>query len=187
MRDYDPTTGRYIQADPLGLVDGASVYGYARGNPGKYVDPRGEEAGVVIWGGAGSGGSSFGHASAYVDDRVYTFGPGCAPNVCEIDRDEYGEANSFRRGTEYKLDFNSMEEYLFEQCLRREAGEYGAFKNNCTDPIEKCLGDLSYPVGDSMFPSSLGKSLEELDRVVREKKELPQSRPADGWNAPWVK
>ena len=27
MRDYDPTTGRYIEADPLGLVDGASVYG----------------------------------------------------------------------------------------------------------------------------------------------------------------
>ncbi|HCQ64298.1 MAG TPA: hypothetical protein DIU07_03565 [Rhodobacteraceae bacterium] len=42
MRDYDPTTGRYIQADPLGLVDGASVYGYARQNPGRYVDPRGE-------------------------------------------------------------------------------------------------------------------------------------------------
>ena len=44
MRDYDPTTGRYIQADPLGLVDGASVYGYARQNPGRYVDPRGEES-----------------------------------------------------------------------------------------------------------------------------------------------
>ena len=29
MRDYDPTLGRYIQADPLGLVDGASVYNYA--------------------------------------------------------------------------------------------------------------------------------------------------------------
>jgi RHS repeat-associated protein len=43
MRDYDPTTGRYIQADPLGLVDGASVYGYAGQNPGRYVDPRGEE------------------------------------------------------------------------------------------------------------------------------------------------
>jgi len=35
MRDYDPTTGRYIQADPLGLVDGAS-------DPGRYIDPRGE-------------------------------------------------------------------------------------------------------------------------------------------------
>ena len=43
MRDYDPTTGRYLQADPLGLVDGASVYGYALGNPGRYVDPRGEQ------------------------------------------------------------------------------------------------------------------------------------------------
>ncbi len=42
MRDYDPTTGRYIQTDPLGLGDGASVYGYARQNPGRYVDPRGE-------------------------------------------------------------------------------------------------------------------------------------------------
>ena len=30
MRDYDPTTGRYVQADPLGLVDGASAGGYAR-------------------------------------------------------------------------------------------------------------------------------------------------------------
>tara|TARA_R110000751_G_scaffold158881_2_gene264558 strand:+ start:8559 stop:9146 length:588 start_codon:yes stop_codon:yes gene_type:complete len=44
MRDYDPTTGRYIQADPLGLVDGASVYGYALQNPGRYTDPRGEDS-----------------------------------------------------------------------------------------------------------------------------------------------
>ena len=43
MREYDPTTGRYLQADPLGLVDGASVYGYALQNPGRYVDPRGED------------------------------------------------------------------------------------------------------------------------------------------------
>lgn len=44
MRDYDPTTGRYMQADPLGLVDGASVYGYVLQNPGRYIDPRGEQS-----------------------------------------------------------------------------------------------------------------------------------------------
>jgi RHS repeat-associated protein len=44
MRDYDPTTGRYIEADPLGLIDGASVYGYAMQNPGRYTDPRGESS-----------------------------------------------------------------------------------------------------------------------------------------------
>jgi len=60
MRDYDPTTGRYMQADPLGLVDGASVYGYARQNPGRYVDPRGEFGipGAII-GGASSFGAQF--------------------------------------------------------------------------------------------------------------------------------
>jgi RHS repeat-associated protein len=43
MRDYDPTIGRYLQADPLGLVDGASVYGYALQSPLMLMlmDPRG--------------------------------------------------------------------------------------------------------------------------------------------------
>jgi hypothetical protein len=44
MRDYDPTTGRYLQGDPLGLVDGASVYGYALQSPERYTDPRGEQS-----------------------------------------------------------------------------------------------------------------------------------------------
>jgi RHS repeat-associated protein len=43
MRDYDPTTGRYLQADPLGLVDGASVYGYTLQNPVRLIDPWGEQ------------------------------------------------------------------------------------------------------------------------------------------------
>ncbi len=57
MRDYDPTTGRYLQADPLGLVDGAGVYGYARQNPGRYMDPRGEFGllGALIGGGVNFG------------------------------------------------------------------------------------------------------------------------------------
>ncbi|WP_208353075.1 RHS repeat domain-containing protein [Pseudaestuariivita rosea] len=55
MRDYDPTTGRYIQGDPLGLVDGASVYGYALQNPGRYIDPTGEAIPLMFWAGAAAG------------------------------------------------------------------------------------------------------------------------------------
>jgi RHS repeat-associated protein len=40
-RDYDPTTGRYVQADPIGLAGGANPYLYAEGNPVRYVDPKG--------------------------------------------------------------------------------------------------------------------------------------------------
>jgi RHS repeat-associated protein len=48
MRDYDPTTGRYLQADPLGLVDGASVYGYAGQSPMMNMDPTGQCFGPLI-------------------------------------------------------------------------------------------------------------------------------------------
>jgi RHS repeat-associated protein len=42
-RDYDPTTGRYIQADPLGLDGDANPYLYALGNPMSFIDPEGLE------------------------------------------------------------------------------------------------------------------------------------------------
>ncbi|MFA9230602.1 MAG: RHS repeat-associated core domain-containing protein [Microgenomates group bacterium] len=50
MRDYDPTTGRYLQADPLGLVDGASVYGYAMQSPIIYTDFTGLTVQILIGG-----------------------------------------------------------------------------------------------------------------------------------------
>jgi RHS repeat-associated protein len=50
MRDYDPTTGRYLEADPLGLVDGASVYGYVKQSPMRFTDPTGEAIPAVVWG-----------------------------------------------------------------------------------------------------------------------------------------
>ncbi|MBL8566761.1 MAG: RHS repeat-associated core domain-containing protein [Hyphomicrobiaceae bacterium] len=40
-RHYDPTIGRYTQPNPLGFVDGPSVYGYAGGTPYRSVDPEG--------------------------------------------------------------------------------------------------------------------------------------------------
>jgi len=45
-RHYDPSLGRYTQPDPLGFVDGPSVYGYAGGNPLALVDPEGLQSGT---------------------------------------------------------------------------------------------------------------------------------------------
>jgi len=37
-RHYDPSLGRYTQPDPLGFVDGPSLYGYVGGGPIGFVD-----------------------------------------------------------------------------------------------------------------------------------------------------
>jgi RHS repeat-associated protein len=41
FRDYDSTTGRYVQFDPIGLAGGLNPYSYVSANPLDAVDPMG--------------------------------------------------------------------------------------------------------------------------------------------------
>ena len=48
-RYYDPTTGKFLQQDPIGLRGGVNLYRYVRNNPSNYVDPTGRVLGLAVF------------------------------------------------------------------------------------------------------------------------------------------
>ncbi|AMD91736.1 hypothetical protein AXF15_00470 [Desulfomicrobium orale DSM 12838] len=68
-RYYNPKTGRYITADPIGLAGGMNVYAYVGGNPVNAVDVEGLITEVII-----TGGTWYGHAAVSINGRVYSSG-----------------------------------------------------------------------------------------------------------------
>ncbi len=46
-RDYDPSVGRYIQSDPIGLIGGTNTFGYAN-PPISQVDSLGLSPAIIV-------------------------------------------------------------------------------------------------------------------------------------------
>lgn len=60
-RYYDPDTGRYISADPIGLAGGMNLYAYVQNNPINWIDPWGLwQVNVSVSGGTGVVGGTAG-------------------------------------------------------------------------------------------------------------------------------
>ena len=191
VRDYDPSLGRYVESDPTGLAGGLNTYAYAGGNPLVYVDRFGLESGVIIWHPVGYGKSSFGHASAYVGNRSYSYGPN---GMDSRPLDRYLGRNNFRGGLVIPLNLSGAQEEAFASCLSASQGDYDLFGHNCTDPIERCLGSIGADLGGSLTPQGLAEGIVADPDLYSRGSAYPirarqQSRPQNSqrWEAPWAR
>ena len=105
---YDPTLGRYTQADPLGFVDGPGIYNYVGGSPVMGVDPSGRNPALIGFSlrlggkllgerlgsgllGAGTGGLIGCYLFGYCGDPMAPYYPPSVPdNVCVMPLDGAG-------------------------------------------------------------------------------------------------
>ena len=151
-RHYDPVTGRYTQPDPLGFVDGPSVYAYAGNSPFMRADRAGLEYNGPWSIQHGSVTGDLGHGGVIADgpgDIVNLFPPGTPiPDDWDVDfvcigskwvklnggtlgRGRGGIMQSMPFGTS-KTQGNSGAEYWIREVMRKFPNE--AKRCGCAAP-----------------------------------------------------
>ena len=155
-RFYDPGTGRYISADPIGLAGGMNLYAYVQNDPVNWVDPWGLYTEIIIWQPVTWTSSSFGHVSSNVNGTNYSWTPdGWDTNPSASNYAQRQER--FRSGVGTIFNLTPDQEKKLVECYAKKRKDYSKFTNNCGDPHKDCLQDATGVLfSDSFFPVNIG-------------------------------
>jgi RHS repeat-associated protein len=168
-RDYDPTLGRYVQADPIGLAGGANLYGYVGGDPVNLTDPTGEIVPILVGIGIGVGLEYLTNPCPTWQDLALAGALGGLGGGLGQLRFLRFAPRSLTRNTGYEWSHTipkRMVEKLPWKWARESMNKRGGYNGNWAQPARHYRHDPHrYPLGWEKMGKRLPGGLKDVDRV----------------------
>jgi RHS repeat-associated protein len=160
-RSYSATTGRYTQADPIGLDGVWNRFGYVGQNPLSNIDPTGLDF-VVITGGRKEASNPFGHSAFGVTGSgVFSYGNGTSLGGSIV---SYITSQSATRNQQITIIPTTA-----AQDAAALGNLYGQGCKNCIGTIDNCavrtnsaIEAAGFRTGATAFPGSVARDVTSL-------------------------